>query len=499
MKHYKALLCLSFLFVAGLTFSLQGQDVGQTSGQPKPQIQNQKQDFVPANLGINNRRKGPVKIGAPVSFKTKEGKKAWKVVIPGNRPLATPAVVDGKVYVGGGFGSFEFYALDAKTGKQVWQYRTGDDGPTAAVVSDGYIAFNTESCELEVVSIKGKRIWKKWLGDPLMSMPAINNGKVFMAFPNSRGDRKHYLACFDLKTGKEHWRKVIPGDIITAPVIEDNQIYVSTLEGTVTCFNETSGKVVWQDKKNATSSVAVYKGKCYFSQREATKIKGKDGKLIVQQMESLALRPVAVGGKIVKLSETSRKADYLDFKKRTVHSSLEDANKKIDGTVGFASAPAAAKLYQANKNLGVGTVCSVWSYQGSRPFFYKGNLVSSMGDELKCVDPKTKKLLWSTKIESKSKTKILVDSHLTPPAIVNGKMFLGTSTGEVLCMNAESGKLLWKATVGEPILFQPAVMNGHVYVSSSTGSVFCVETGDANDTGWAMWGGNPCHNGVVEQ
>jgi outer membrane protein assembly factor BamB len=31
--------------------------------------------------------------------------------------LATPAVFDGKVFLGGGFGSYEFYALDAKTGK----------------------------------------------------------------------------------------------------------------------------------------------------------------------------------------------------------------------------------------------------------------------------------------------------------------------------------------------------------------------------------------------
>ncbi len=33
----------------------------------------------------------------------------WKVTIPGNRPLATPAIANGKVFVGGGFGSHEFY------------------------------------------------------------------------------------------------------------------------------------------------------------------------------------------------------------------------------------------------------------------------------------------------------------------------------------------------------------------------------------------------------
>src|SRR5947209_8448201 len=40
----------------------------------------------------------------PAPFTT-NGKKGWKVTIPGNRPLATPAVVSGKVFVGGGFGS----------------------------------------------------------------------------------------------------------------------------------------------------------------------------------------------------------------------------------------------------------------------------------------------------------------------------------------------------------------------------------------------------------
>ena len=123
-----------------------------------------------------------------VPFTTPEGRlKGWKTRIPGNRPLATPAVVEGRVFLGGGFGSHEFYAFDAKTGKQKWVYKTGDDGPTAAVISGDYIAFNTESCELELITKAGKPLWKKWLGDPLMSMPALGDGRVFQAFPDSQG------------------------------------------------------------------------------------------------------------------------------------------------------------------------------------------------------------------------------------------------------------------------------------------------------------------------
>jgi hypothetical protein len=51
-------------------------------------------------------------------FRSADGRiTGWKVKIPGARPLASPAIAEGKVFVGGGFGSHEFYAFDASTGR----------------------------------------------------------------------------------------------------------------------------------------------------------------------------------------------------------------------------------------------------------------------------------------------------------------------------------------------------------------------------------------------
>ena len=98
------------------------------------------------------QRAAAAQIGNPEPFTSKDGKiKGWKLTIPGSRPLATPCVVKGKVFVGGGFGSHEFYALDAVTGKKVWQYQTSDDGPTAAVVEDGLVALTPRAAS-----------WKSW-------------------------------------------------------------------------------------------------------------------------------------------------------------------------------------------------------------------------------------------------------------------------------------------------------------------------------------------------
>ena len=478
----------------------------------------QKAKTPQSGAAITHEQAGQIPDPAP--FTTKDGKKkGWKVVIPENRPLATPAVVGGKVFVGGGFGSHEFYALDASTGKLAWRYQTNDDGPTAAVVQDGYVAFNTESCEIEILALDGKPVWKKWLGDPLMSMPAISSGKLYMAYPDSNGDHQHYLACFELKTGKQFWKKPIAGEIITAPVVADEKVYLATLEGTLYCFGQHDGELIWREKKNATSSPVVWNNQCYFSRREETTV-SKNGKAEKQQNEQLAARGTGAKAQVKDLKETTRVADYLDYAKRS-SSPEERMSQMQDGQVGFGSfggggfgggglglgglggAPPKgdAKIGQAMGNLGQASVHSVWAYQGSKPFVYKGRIYSAMGDTLKCVDGKTDKILWKKtigRIKEKDPAKLVLNSLLTPPALVNGKVFLATSSGEVHCLAAESGEELWSAGIGEPIAFQPAVAKGRIYLPTNSGHLYCLETGDPKDDGWLMWGASASHDGVAK-
>src|SRR5215213_4618007 len=229
----------------------------------------------------------------PAAFKTKDGKEGWVVRVPGGRPLATPAYSDGMLFVGGGYGSHEFYAFDAKTGRMVWKVNAGDDGPTAAVVEDGLVAFNTESCTLVVVDEQtGKMVWQEWLGDPLMSQPAVSKGRLYMAYPASgRGHAQqqglvnhagqsaamshvpkpvqtvpqkeekqtgevgsHRLLCADLKTGKHLWERAISSDVISAPVVSDGKVYATTFDGTSYSFDAASGELIWKKENAGTSA-----------------------------------------------------------------------------------------------------------------------------------------------------------------------------------------------------------------------------------------------------
>lgn len=450
-------------------------------------------------MKIDAQRRGQVlRIDQPASFTSPDGAvRGWKVKLPGGRPIATPACFDGRIFLGGGFGSFEFYALDAKSGRVLWQYQTEDDGPTAAVVAEERVVFNTESCELEVLTLDGERVWKKWLGDPLLSMPAVEAGRVFMVYPDSQGDRRHYLACFALKDGRDIWRQPIAGEVITCPVLADGQVYVSCLDGSLSCFNQDDGRLVWQEAKNATSAPAVWRKQCYFSQRSETQADVATG-LAPQQQETVSRKYSAMGTPTVPFAKTLRSADYLDHEKRSRRSPQYHAQAAYDTGVGFGSHKGDAKIEQAMHNLGTAHVSGVWSYQGSKPFVSRGRLFSAMGDTVHCVDPDSQQEYWKKEFrDKKAIDEELLDSMLTPPAVVNDKLFFGTLDGRAVCLAAESGETIWSAPVGEPVTFQPAVAAGRVYVPTGAGSLFCLETGDRNDDGWLMWGATAAHNGVT--
>jgi Ca-activated chloride channel homolog len=444
-------------------------------------------------------RKGNVtvrELDAKALTKTDSG---YTIKLPSGAPITTPTVHDGKVYVSGGFHSKEFYCFEASAGKLVWAINLDDDGPSSAVVEDGVCVFNTESCTIFGVDAQtGKLLWSHWLGDPLTSTPTIANGKVFTSYPaGGRGQAEpakgakarppcsHVLACLELKSGKILWQRWLESDVMSAPVAADKELYVTSFAGVVYKFQQEDGKLLSAVRSRATSAPVVVGNQVYLTRR------ADDGKGKAEEQIAGVGRD---DGK-TNVEGTKKEAGYIDS---TVQgrTALTEAAKALDASNGFAGgAPATANADAGLFNIGQGSVSTLQSFQGSRLLNFADRNFNTMGDEVMCSDPKTGKCLWSFKLDGDLK------KHGgfmgAPPAAAGGQVFLATLSGDVLQMDPETGKLTKAYKVGSQVRQQPAIVDGKIFVGTQDGKLVVIDTGDKKFTGWTTWGGNSAHSGVV--
>jgi Ca-activated chloride channel homolog len=427
-------------------------------------------------------------------FQTTDGKDGWALQIPGSHPIATPAYYNGMIFVGGGYASHEFYAFDAKTGKVRWQIKTSDDGPSAAVVEDGCVAFNTESCTVIVVAADtGKLLWQEWLGDPLMSQPAISNGRLFIAYPaGQRGNKAssklppdgHRLLCADLKTGRHIWEQAITADVISAPVVEGNQLFFTCFDGTSFCLSNSDGSVVWKKQNFGTSAPIIVDGQLLMTSKE-----NRGG----EEFEGLMRMEAQEGKAKDKQLLVARKADYLEAKNGGGVAMSAASQLSLDSSVGFSgNAPAAANLTAAAKNVGIATVAGGWAFQGSRASVSRGQVLNAQGRFINSIAAKNGAENWRAEITGSGIS--AGEQVFSPPSLGSSNMYLCGLQGYLLSLRQDDGKVNFAYKLEHQITFQPALAEGNIYFGTVDGILVCLKTNAKDADGWYAWGGNAQHN-----
>ena len=412
----------------------------------------------------------------------------FQIELPSGAPIPTPTIYNGKLYSSGGFHSREFYCFDGKTGNAVWGVTLDDDGPSSAVAEEGVVVFNTESCTVFALDAQtGKLLWSWWLGDPLMSTPTIYQGKVYTSYPHSSpdGSASHILACFDLHTGKVLWQKWINSDVMSAPVGTDGKIFATTFAGTLYRFDAGSGEILSAVQHRSTSAPVIVGEDIYFTQRA-----DRDNTV----REAIARTTSTTVGTAVRLKE--KDAIYLD-KQVQENSDYKQQGMSLDAGNGFgAGAPSSANALPAAMNIGQGNVSTLQSFQGSRILYAGGKNYNTMGDEIICTLPESGEVLWSLQLNGVLES---TGGFLgTSPLKAGDEIIVATYSGEVWRLSSESGEVMGIHRLDHPIRSQPAVMDGKIYVGTDDGRIICIETGKESLTGWSTWGGNSAHTGIGE-
>ncbi len=418
--------------------------------------------------------------------------------------ITTPTVYDHKVIVSGGFRSNQLYAFEAKTGNPVWALDLHDDGPSSPACEHEVCVVSTESCTIFAIAAdSGKLLWSYWLGDPLTSAPTIAGNRVFASYPAgaSGEDGKprppgatHALAAFDLSSGKILWQLWLDGDVMSAPVAVGEFVYVTTFSGTVIKLEQATGKVRYAMKAQATSAPVVQFDQAglesmYFTQGDYW----KDETGYYRKRE--AVIRTDHNEPQTKYKAAEKDADYIDAKvqAKSAHAKKSEEDDAANGFSG--GAPAAAAADYAFESVGVGSVSSMQSFQGSRVLRMGTQSFNTMGDEVVATDADSGTTQWSFKLAGDTTKQ---GGFLgTAPLAAGNSVLLGTLDGTVVRLDPKSGRMTDVYKVGSPIRSQPVVEGGWIYVGTEDGKLVAIDTKDPSVTGWPTWGGNAQRTGIA--
>lgn len=189
------------------------------------------------------------KSGVLHAIEALSGEELWTHEVTSYVTRATPAVVDGTVYVGGGF---SFSALDAATGEERWTIPLQYGGHASPTVRDGVVVVSSQQGWLFALKTEtGEVAWRLPTEGIVFGAAAITERAVIY------GTDEGILYSVDKQTGTLDWRISLPGAIYATPVVIDNTILATTQAGEIHAVDRTSGDRVWTANQGSAQPPAT--------------------------------------------------------------------------------------------------------------------------------------------------------------------------------------------------------------------------------------------------
>jgi outer membrane protein assembly factor BamB len=182
--------------------------------------------------------------------------------------LSSPTVAQGVVYFGSG--DHHVYALDARTGKQLWSFEAADVVHSSPAVVDGVVYIGCwDGTFYALHASTGQLAWKFTTGadathfmQGIPGSPAVAEGTVVF------GSRDNNIYALSAQTGKELWRQANSGSwVIASPAIQAGVVYITTSDTfKLRALKLSTGEPIFDFsyKAYSFSSPAIASGHAYF-------------------------------------------------------------------------------------------------------------------------------------------------------------------------------------------------------------------------------------------
>ena len=199
-------------------------------------------------------RFGKASRGLLTALDPKTGAAIWESPMTGaTMSDGTPAVADGRVYVGNETAD-RVLAYDAATGQQMWTGNASlggwqDAAPTAV---GGRVFIGSNNRVIARDAATGATLWThqspdaSWIPqNATPSAPAVEGDVLYMGFPNGR------VTALNVASGAVVWSVRLPGapylgGVLSPPAVSGDTVYVGSNNGNLYGLDRATGAEVWR-------------------------------------------------------------------------------------------------------------------------------------------------------------------------------------------------------------------------------------------------------------
>ena len=244
-----------------------------------------------------NAKKGD---GRVIAFSAGLGRIRWQKKIG---PSETSPVIDGnRLYVGDWNGSV--WALDARSGRTLWRYRTHGAVKGAAALSGGRLYVGSYDGHVYcLAAATGRVIWKASGQSRLFgrgrfySTPTLAYGRVYIGSTDGR------VYSFGATTGKLIWSHRTGNYVYASPAVWNGLVFAGSYDKRFYAFDGATGDVRWSFRANGpiSGSPTVIDGIVYFAtlKRRTYALRARNGRQVWTYPDGKYSPAVAVKGRLV--------------------------------------------------------------------------------------------------------------------------------------------------------------------------------------------------------
>lgn len=352
-------------------------------------------------------------------------KKIWKTSIRGWRPgagriTASPIVADGRIFAMDA--KAHVNAIDAKTGKKVWQISMAPEGEKGAAGFGGGLSYdmgrlfvsNGFGHILALDPDTGEEIWKREFGVPFHFAPTVAAGRVFVTTVDNQ---LHAVSSFDGASLWSHRGIAEAAGILsdTNPAVVGDLVIAPFSSGEVIALRAQNGQQAWSDQ-------LVKSGR----------------QTAISNISSIAGRPAVDGGQIIAVSHSGRLV-AIDMR-------------------------AGERIWTRN----IGGTQTPWI---SGEYVY----VVSSDAQVICLTRREGRIRWIAQLEQFESRAGDKRVHWNGPVLAGNQLVAFSSHGRFVVLSPYTGAVLQSGKSGGGVNTDPIVADGIFYVLNEDAEIVAFE------------------------